>query len=96
MRLSSLAPPRSFGANIEQKPWTAYGGWFLTGEQAPYSAQSGVLSRPHVLRPLGQGGAGVFELLARYDDFDLKDAARAARTMRLRSVLPGIRSIFST
>ena len=36
----------------------------------------GVLSRPHVLRPLGQGDAGTFELLARYDDFDFKDAPK--------------------
>ena len=64
------------GKNVDQEAWTAYGGWFLTGEQVPYSSQSGVLSRPHVLRPLGQGGAGAFELLARYDNFDFKDAPK--------------------
>ena len=64
------------GKDVVQRAWTAYGGWFLTGEQVPYSSQSGVLGRPHVVRPLGQGGAGAFELLARYDNFDFKEAPK--------------------
>jgi phosphate-selective porin OprO/OprP len=35
-----------------------------------------VFTRPHVLRPVGKGGAGAFELLARYDKYDFKDAPR--------------------
>ncbi|WP_454886211.1 OprO/OprP family phosphate-selective porin [Sphingomonas oryzagri] len=64
------------GENIDQKAWTAYGGWFLTGERVPYASRSGVFTRPHVLRPVTQGGAGAFELLARYDKYDFKDAPR--------------------
>ncbi len=64
------------GENIDQKAWTAYGGWFITGENAPYASRSGVFTRPHVLRPIGGGGVGAFELLARYDKYDFKDAPR--------------------
>jgi phosphate-selective porin OprO/OprP len=64
------------GENIDQKAWSAYGGWFITGERAPYASRSGVFTRPHVLRPIGKGGFGAFELLGRYDDYDFKDAAR--------------------
>jgi phosphate-selective porin OprO/OprP len=64
------------GENVDQKAWSAYGGWFITGEKAPYASRSGVFTRPHVLRPIGQGGPGAFELLARYDHYDFKDAPR--------------------
>jgi phosphate-selective porin OprO/OprP len=64
------------GPDVDQKAWTAYGGFFLTGEKPGYSSHSGILARPKVLRPLGSGGAGAFELLGRYDKYDFTDAAR--------------------
>jgi phosphate-selective porin OprO/OprP len=63
-------------ADVAQKAWSAYGGFFLTGEKPGYSSRSGVFTRPDVLRPLGEGGPGAFELLARYDNYDFTDAAR--------------------
>lgn len=49
----------------------AYGevGWFLTGETRAYSEAK--WGRTKVLKPLGKGGSGAFQIVARYDMLDL-------------------------
>ncbi len=53
--------------------WYAYASWILTGESRPYDAQSGTFGRLKPRRPAGQGGAGAWELAARYSTLDLED-----------------------
>lgn len=65
--------------NVTETAWSISGGWFPTGEKPPFSASTGTWSRPHVLRPVTQGGYGAFELLARYDEVDLTDAPVGGR-----------------
>lgn len=54
----------------------AYGeiGYFLTGETRGYKRGDGTWSRTKVLDPIGKGGAGAVQLLARYEYLDLSDA----------------------
>ena len=47
--------------------------WFLTGENRNYSG--GVFNRVSVRRPVTQGGAGAWELAARFDTVNLSDGA---------------------
>lgn len=51
------------------------GGWFITGEQRSYSASSGRFGRTRPARALSEGGAGAWEIAARYDVSDLNDVA---------------------
>jgi len=46
-------------------------GYYLTGETRGY--KSGRFDRTRVLRPLGRGGAGAFQVNLRYDHLDLAD-----------------------
>lgn len=46
-------------------------GYFLTGETRGYKA--GIFDRTKVLKPLGDGGAGAFQINLRYDYLDLVD-----------------------
>lgn len=48
-------------------------GVFLTGEVPPLSSRTGTWARPKVLRPVGSGGYGALELVARYDAADFSD-----------------------
>lgn len=48
-------------------------GWFLTGEQKGYKADSGKWDRPKVNKPLHDGGFGAWQIAARYDITDLSD-----------------------
>ncbi len=48
-------------------------GYFLTGEDSPYSSGSGTYSRPKVKRPFFKGGPGAVQIAARYDFLDLVD-----------------------
>lgn len=62
--------------SVDQKATSVYAGWLLTGEKAAFSSRSGVWGTTRVLRPVGEGGYGAFELAARYDKYDFTDAAR--------------------
>lgn len=62
--------------SVDQKATSVYAGWLITGEKAAFSSRSGVWGTTRVLRPLGEGGYGAFELAARYDKYDFTDAAR--------------------
>ena len=55
----------------------AYGevGYFLTGETRGYKRGDGTWARTKVLKPLGKGGAGAFQIALRYDYLDLSDDA---------------------
>lgn len=64
---------------VEHVGTSLYGGWLLTGEKPGFSTRSGIWGTTRVLRPVGEGGAGAFELVARYDDYDFTDAARGGR-----------------
>lgn len=46
-------------------------GWFITGESRGY--KSGRWDRTKVRRPVGDGGAGAFQINLRYDHLDLND-----------------------
>lgn len=62
--------------DVEQRATSLYAGWLITGERAAFSQRSGVWGTTRVLKPLGKGGWGAFELALRYDDYDFTDAAR--------------------
>lgn len=47
-------------------------GYFLTGETRGY--KNGLWDRTKVLKPLGQGGAGAFQVIGRVDYLDLNDS----------------------
>lgn len=66
-------------ANVDHAATSIYGGWLLTGEKPGFSTRSGIWGTTRVLRPVGEGGSGAFELVARYDDYDFTDAARGGR-----------------
>jgi len=53
----------------------AYGeiGYFLTGETRGYKRGDGTWSRTKVQDPIGKGGAGAIQLVARYEYLDLAD-----------------------
>lgn len=67
LNADTLAPglsPTFFGGYAEV-------GWFLTGESRGY--KSGRWDRTKVRRPVGDGGAGAFQINLRYDHLDLSD-----------------------
>ena len=68
-----------FALNVDHAATSIYGGWLLTGEKPGFSTRSGIWGTTRVLRPVGEGGSGAFELVARYDDYDFTDAARGGR-----------------
>jgi len=47
--------------------------WFITGEHKNYVAKSGSFGRVSPKKNFGKGGAGAFELAARYSNIDLDD-----------------------
>ena len=55
-------------------------GWFLTGESRGY--KGGRWDRTKVRRPVGDGGAGAFQINLRYDHLDLDDAGIAGGRQR--------------
>ncbi len=62
--LTSGLSPTFFGGYAEI-------GWFLTGESRGY--KGGRWDRTRVRRPVGDGGAGAFQINLRYDHLDLTD-----------------------
>jgi phosphate-selective porin OprO/OprP len=55
-------------------------GWFLTGESRGY--KGGRWDRTKVRRPVGDGGAGAFQINLRYDHLDLSDDGIAGGRQR--------------
>ncbi len=66
--ITPAADPEFFGGYVEA-------GWFITGETRGYKKGEGVWNRTKVLKPLGKGGSGAFQLAARYDYIDLDDSS---------------------
>ncbi|WP_114395830.1 porin [Oleisolibacter albus] len=65
--------------------WYVAGGWFLTGEQRPYSVAGGNFGAPKINAPfkLGQGGGiGAWEVAVRYSTADLTDSKLAANDLQ--------------
>jgi phosphate-selective porin OprO and OprP len=50
--------------------WAVSGGWYITGERAPYSSRQGNFSAPKIRRSLASGGVGAIELIARHERLD--------------------------
>jgi phosphate-selective porin OprO/OprP len=65
-RASALSDPSFNG-------WYVQGSWILTGEAKPYRADRGAYAAPAPKHPFGKGGAGAWEIAARYSDLDLND-----------------------
>ncbi len=65
--------------STNQSAWAISGGWFITGENAPYLTRGGVWSRPEVLSPVTEGGRGALEVAARYEALDYSDNPTAGR-----------------
>jgi len=53
-------------------------GFSLTGEQFGYSSKSGVWTAPNVDHPVGQGGWGAWQVMARYDALDYENSGAYA------------------
>ena len=49
-------------------------GYFLTGETRKYKGSAGKFDRTKPSRPLSKGGYGGFELVARFDTLDARNA----------------------
>lgn len=64
------------GDPLEQKAASVYAGWLITGEKPGFGSRAGIWGTTRVLHPVTEGGAGAFELAARYDKYDFTDAAR--------------------
>lgn len=61
---------------IDRDAHAVSAGWMITGEKPGFSTRSGLWAGTRVLRPVSSGGWGAFELAARYDVFDYRDAER--------------------
>jgi phosphate-selective porin OprO/OprP len=67
------------------------GGWVITGEPRVYNKATAAFDAPIVAHPfsLGGGGAGAFELVARYSDMDLNYHQGAAGTAPTPTAIRG-------
>lgn len=62
---------------IDRDAHAVSAGWMITGEKPGFSTRSGLWAGTRVLRPFGRGaGWGAFEVVARYDVFDFREAER--------------------
>lgn len=64
---------RAVEPDLEFDGYYVYGSWFLTGESraAAYKKSTGVVRAIKPLKPLGDGGWGAWEFVARYGHIDL-------------------------
>lgn len=60
--------------SMTQKAWAVSGGWFITGETAPYSARNGNFEYPKVRSSVFDGGPGAISVVARYENVDFSSA----------------------
>ena len=58
--------------------WYAQASWVITGERRSYNKSSAAFSAPTPDSTIEKGGAGAWELAARYSDLDLNDRAGLA------------------
>lgn len=61
--------------------YTAYSGqigYSITGEAFGYSTKQGVWSRPDVDNPVGKGGLGALQIMARYQTLDFQNSGQYA------------------
>lgn len=58
-------------------------GWLITGEKPGFSTRTGIWSGTRPLNPIGNGGWGAFELVARHDVFDYRDAPLGGYARRM-------------
>ncbi|WP_174286255.1 porin [Sphingomonas bacterium] len=70
-RVSRLSDQPDFTA----RAWSVSGGYFLTGEPAPYNSRNGSFSTPHVKQSIFRGGSGAVALTARYENLDYGNVA---------------------
>ena len=70
---TNLAAPAAGQSDPKFDGYYVETGWFLTGEQKGYKASSGTMDRPKVDAPVHEGGAGAWQIAARYDVTDLSD-----------------------
>ncbi|WP_409461366.1 OprO/OprP family phosphate-selective porin [Stenotrophomonas maltophilia] len=56
--------------NLDHQAWAVSAGWFLAGAVPAYSGKAGTWGKVKVADPVTQGGAGAWELKARYEDVD--------------------------
>lgn len=66
---------RQVGGSDAFQTYYASASWFITGEMRKLDVKKGALGRTKVLRPVGDGGFGAFEVALRYDAADLTDIA---------------------
>lgn len=73
------------------------GSWMITGEKRPYSVDDGAFNKPKVERPfsLHEGGAGAFELVARYSHINLNDkVTRGVAASATGGVFGGVQDVY--
>ncbi|MDR2960424.1 MAG: porin [Stenotrophomonas sp.] len=56
--------------NLDHQAWAVSAGWFLAGAVPAYSGKAGTWGKVKVADPVTQGGAGAWELKARYEEVD--------------------------
>ncbi len=67
--------------------WNLSAGFFLTGESRPYNAKKGVFDRVTPKENYdGEGGAGAWEVAARYSAIDLNDAGIDGGEMKIWTI----------
>lgn len=81
-RNSLLADPDFHG-------WYAQASWVITGEAKPYKPERGAYGVPSPDTPLGKGGAGAWEIAARYSDLDLNFHEGAPLTIAAPETIRG-------
>ncbi|MCD7099608.1 porin [Stenotrophomonas sp. MMGLT7] len=69
------------GAGIDAgiDAYTVSAGWFVSGGSPAYSTRTGTWSRPDVRAAVGKGGAGAWELRARYESVDYAELPGGGR-----------------
>lgn len=63
-----------FRRELEYGGYSVEGWWTLTGEARPYKVNGAVFDRLKPAHPVGAGGLGAIQLVARYSALDLSDA----------------------
>src|SRR5205823_406306 len=65
---------RRKASNVDFRAWQLMAGWFLTGETKPYKAANSTFDRVKPAKNFDdKGGAGAWELAARFSSLDLND-----------------------
>lgn len=62
------------GPNTHYTAYSGQVGYSLTGEQFGYSTKQGVWTHPDVEHPVGKGGLGAWQVVARYEALDFQNS----------------------